>query len=67
MSGVELLHRIREHDAARGAFAPAIAVSAHASEQHRNESLRGGFQAHMPKPIEQDTLIRAVADAVAST
>ena len=67
MSGVELLRRIREHDAARGAFAPAIAVSAHASEQHRNESLRGGFQAHMPKPIEQDTLVRAVADAVACT
>ena len=66
MSGVELLRRIRDNDARRGAFAPAIAVSAHASEQHRNDSLRGGFQAHLPKPIEQDTLVRAVADAVAS-
>jgi CheY-like chemotaxis protein len=65
MSGLELLGRIRQLDSSRGVFTPAIAVSAHASEQHHADSLKGGFQLHLPKPLQQDDLIRAVARAVA--
>jgi CheY-like chemotaxis protein len=64
MSGLDLLGRAREIDAARGAFTPAIAISAHATEQHRADSLRAGFHAHLGKPIDPDDLVRAVADAL---
>jgi signal transduction histidine kinase/ActR/RegA family two-component response regulator len=67
MSGLDLLGRIRRLDSSRGVFTPAVAVSAHASEQHQAESLRGGFQFHLSKPLHQDALVRAVADAAAHT
>jgi CheY-like chemotaxis protein len=65
MSGLDLLERIRQLDTIRGVFTPAVAVSAHASEQHQAESLKGGFQFHLSKPLHQDALVRAVADAAA--
>jgi len=67
MSGLELLGSIRRLDSTRGIFTPAIAVSAHASERHQAESLRGGFQFHLSKPLHQDALVRAVAEAAAHT
>jgi signal transduction histidine kinase/CheY-like chemotaxis protein len=67
MSGLDLLGSIRQLDSSRGAFTPAIAVSAHASERHHAESLRGGFQFHLSKPLHQDALVRAVAEAAAHT
>jgi CheY-like chemotaxis protein len=67
MSGLDLLGGIRRLDSTRGVFTPAIAVSAHASEQHQAESLRGGFQFHLSKPLHQDALVRAVSEAAAHT
>ena len=67
MSGLDLLANIRRVDSSRGVFTPAVAVSAHASEQHQAESLRGGFQFHLSKPLHQDALVRAVAEAAAQT
>ncbi|HZM96855.1 MAG TPA: ATP-binding protein [Vicinamibacterales bacterium] len=64
MSGLDLLQNIRQFDSKRGVFTPAVAVSAHASEQHQAESLRGGFQFHLAKPLHQDVLVRAIAEAV---
>jgi CheY-like chemotaxis protein len=67
MSGLDLLGSIRRLDSSRGVFTPAVAVSAHASEQHQADSLRGGFQFHLSKPVHQDALVRAVAEAAAHT
>jgi CheY-like chemotaxis protein len=67
MSGLDLLGNIRRMDSTRGVFTPAIAVSAHASEQHQAESLRGGFQFHLSKPLHRDALVRAVAEVAAHT
>jgi CheY-like chemotaxis protein len=67
MSGLDLLESIRQFDSKRSVFTPAVAVSAHASEQHQAESLRGGFQCHLSKPLHQDTFIRTVAEAFAQT
>jgi CheY-like chemotaxis protein len=64
MSGLDLLQNIRQIDSKRGVFTPAVAVSAHASDQHRAESLKGGFQFHLAKPLHQDVLVRAIAEAV---
>jgi CheY-like chemotaxis protein/nitrogen-specific signal transduction histidine kinase len=67
MSGLDLLANIRRVDSTRGVFTPAVAVSAHASEQHKAESLRGGVQFHLSKPLHQDALVRAVAEVAAHT
>ena len=66
MSGVELLRQIRRLDADRGAFTPAVAVSAHASADHQDDSLAAGFSVHVAKPFDRDELIRAVVQLVTS-
>jgi len=65
MNGFEVLQRIRALDALHGRTTRAIAVSAHASRDHRTESLNAGFRAHVSKPFATGELIRIVADAAA--
>jgi signal transduction histidine kinase/CheY-like chemotaxis protein len=65
MSGMELLGQIRHLDAKRGSFTPAVAVSAHASEQHQADSRAAGFQVHVAKPFDRDDLIAAVVQILA--
>jgi CheY-like chemotaxis protein len=67
MSGMELLRQIRRLDGERGAFTPAVAVSAHASEEHQADSLAAGFQVHVAKPFERDDLIATVAQILAKS
>jgi CheY-like chemotaxis protein len=61
MDGYEVLRRIREIDAAAGRLTPAIAVTAHASEDQQARSVRAGFQQHVAKPYQPADLVRAVA------
>jgi len=48
---------------ARGADAqiPAIALTAYARLEDRERALKAGFQLHVPKPIDPQRLVRAVA------
>jgi CheY-like chemotaxis protein len=64
MDGYEVLTRIRAIDAAAGRLTPAIAVSAHASEDQQARSIRAGFQQHIAKPCHPSDIVRAVAAAV---
>lgn len=43
---------------------PAIALTAYASESNRQKALETGYQQHLVKPIEPETLIRAIAAAL---
>jgi CheY-like chemotaxis protein/anti-sigma regulatory factor (Ser/Thr protein kinase) len=58
MDGYELLARIRseypEYDV------PAIALTAFASPQDVENSLRAGFRAHIAKPVEPEELVAAI-------
>jgi signal transduction histidine kinase/CheY-like chemotaxis protein len=63
MSGFDVLRAIRERDAANGRMTRAIALSAHASQAHRDESRAAGFERHIAKPFDTDLLVRAVAEA----
>ena len=65
MSGFEVLAQIREIDARAGRFTPALAISAHASEDKQTRSLRAGFLQHVVKPFQPRDLVRRVADIVA--
>ncbi|HMN96229.1 MAG TPA: ATP-binding protein [Phycisphaerales bacterium] len=58
--GLELMRRIRQRDAALGRRTPAIAVSALARPEDRVLALDAGFDAHLAKPVEPDTLIAMV-------
>ena len=61
MGGFELLDKIRELDRQAGRVTPAIAVTAHATEEQRTRSAQAGFQLHMAKPLDTNRLIRAVS------
>ena len=63
MSGFELLAVIRELDRQRGRKTPAIAVTAHATEEQVARSAQAGFQVHVAKPFDANRLIRAVSVA----
>jgi PAS domain S-box-containing protein len=65
MDGYELLKTIREMAAHRNV--PAVAVSAYARPDDRSRALEAGFQAHLAKPIDPRTLVRALAAAVSAS
>ncbi|BAZ15334.1 multi-sensor hybrid histidine kinase [Calothrix sp. NIES-4071] len=56
MNGYMLVRAIRE----QGITIPAIALTAYAGEFDKEQALAAGFQKHLPKPIEVDTLIQAI-------
>jgi len=63
MSGFQLLARIRDLDRVAGRVTPAIAVTAHATEEQVARSVQAGFQVHITKPVDANRLIRSVAAA----
>ena len=63
MSGFQLLERIRELDRQAGRVTPAIAVTAHASEEQIARSAQAGFQNHVAKPFNSSQLVRAIYSA----
>ena len=60
--GYSLIERVRQLDSERQSQIPAVALTAYASAEDRARSLAAGFQAHVPKPVEPEELIKAVAN-----
>jgi len=60
--GYELLRRVRAFPPERGGHTPAVALTAYAGEADRARALRSGFQAHLPKPVAPDALVKTVAN-----
>jgi signal transduction histidine kinase/integral membrane sensor domain MASE1/ActR/RegA family two-component response regulator len=61
--GYSLLNRIRQREALVGkAPVPAIAVTACAASEHRDEALRRGFSRYLAKPVLPSDLIATVLD-----
>lgn len=59
-TGYDLIRRIRFLKAEDGGNIPAVALTALASEEHRNLALNAGFQIHLAKPFEPNALTTAV-------
>lgn len=57
LDGFEFIRQVRS----RGYDIPAVAISALARESDRQQALQAGFDLHVPKPVEVDDLIAAVA------
>jgi CheY-like chemotaxis protein len=64
MDGYALLQAIRQ-TRTRAAQVPAIAFTAYVREEDKRVALGAGFQGHLGKPVDADTLLRAVASAIA--
>lgn len=63
MSGYELLSRIRDLDRQAGRVTPAIAVTAHATDEQVARSAQAGFQMHIAKPFDRKQLLKAIVTA----
>jgi CheY-like chemotaxis protein len=61
-NGTELLSRIRSSFAKLGASGqlPAIAISGSVYDEDVARSLKAGFAAHLAKPFDEETLMKAV-------
>jgi two-component system, chemotaxis family, CheB/CheR fusion protein len=59
--GYDLLRKIRAREPERGGRIPAIALTAYARAEDARRALAVGYQMHMPKPVESDLLVAAVA------
>ncbi|MBD2054596.1 response regulator [Oculatella sp. FACHB-28] len=64
--GHMLIRRIRGLTVEQGGQLPAIALTANAKESDRLQALAAGFQQHLAKPVDQDTLLQTVMEMAAS-
>ncbi|MBE9201809.1 PAS domain S-box protein [Nodularia sp. LEGE 06071] len=64
MDGYELLRKLRVLPPEIGGEVPAIALTAFAAEFDQKQAIAAGFQMHIPKPVEPDTLAAAVVQLV---
>jgi len=63
-NGYEFIRKVRALDAENGGLTPAIALTAYASSKDRSEALGAGFQTHLAKPVDKETLIVAVSSLI---
>jgi len=59
--GYALILQIRRHEAARGGFLPAVALTGYARVADRDRILAAGFQSHVAKPLDPVALTAAIA------
>ena len=59
--GYEVARRLR----AQGVEAHLVALSGYGSPEHRAQAREAGFDEHLIKPIERDTLLRVIGGALA--
>ena len=64
--GFSLIRRIRALEAKTGRQAPAVALTAHVRVEDRARALSAGFSMFVPKPVEADELISAIANLAES-
>ncbi len=57
--GYALIRKVRAR--MDGGATPAIALTAYAAESDRAQALAAGFQLHVPKPIDPESLVRVIA------
>ncbi len=61
MDGYQLIREARQLEAAKGRRLPAIAITAYARPEDRQQSLVAGYAAHLSKPVEPGELVATVA------
>ncbi|MDX2213686.1 MAG: GAF domain-containing protein [Oculatellaceae cyanobacterium bins.114] len=67
MDGYMLLQQIRSRPFEQGGRIPAIALTAYAAEIDQQRAIQVGFQRHLTKPVEPETLVKAVSTLLERT
>ncbi|WP_397326869.1 PAS domain-containing protein [Nostoc sp. FACHB-110] len=67
IDGYMLLRQIRALPPEQGGKIKAIALTAYAGEFDRELALSVGFQQHIPKPVETEILLKAIASLINSS
>ncbi len=67
VNGHTLIRQIRALPSQKGAKIPAIALTAYAGETNQKESLQAGFNLHLAKPIQADSLAQRIAELAVSS
>jgi signal transduction histidine kinase/ActR/RegA family two-component response regulator len=62
--GYVLIRKIRQLETTEGRNTPAIALTAYARVEDRMRSLAAGYQMFIPKPVEADELVIAIANLI---
>jgi PAS domain S-box-containing protein len=60
IDGYKLIHQIRQLSTEEGGQIPAIALTAYAGETNQQQALAAGFQRHLPKPVDPETLVQTI-------
>jgi PAS domain S-box-containing protein len=61
--GYALIRQIRALEAEQGGAVPAVALSAYARSEDREQALAAGFQMHLSKPVNPRLVTRAIKTA----
>ena len=64
VDGYDLIREVRKLGAHRGGKVPAIALTAYTRTEDRLQSLRAGYDMHVPKPVELAELVAVAATVV---
>ncbi|MEG4197866.1 ATP-binding protein [Microcoleus sp. Pol12A5] len=65
--GYSLIRKLRQLEAQRGGRLPAIALTAYARNDDRQQALLAGFQMHLTKPVDAAELVAVVASLTGRT
>jgi len=65
--GYTFIRKLRKQKLKWAREIPAIALTAYATDDDRARALSAGFQMHVAKPIEPETLVKSIADATGRT
>jgi CheY-like chemotaxis protein len=60
IDGYKLVHQVRQLPTEEGGQIPAIALTAYAGETNKQQALAAGFQRHLPKPVDPETLVETI-------
>jgi len=60
IDGYKLVHQVRQLPTEEGGLIPAIALTAYAGETNQQQALAAGFQRHLPKPVDPETLVETI-------
>ncbi|MGH7341501.1 MAG: response regulator, partial [Candidatus Rokuibacteriota bacterium] len=64
--GYDLIRAVRRLAPERGGATPALAVTAFARGVDQQDALTAGYDAHLAKPVEGDSLIAAVVEVLSA-
>ncbi len=62
--GYALIRRLRSQRSRRARAVPILALTAYATNEDRLRALDAGFQKHLAKPLDPESLVRCVAEAI---